>query len=445
MLRLLKNISSKQSMPILFAVGFGCIGVALLVFTKAAVPSYSAEAESGTLSGGTTQVSDASASNGSAILFNAAVTPTPPPTPTPTPSATCTTNVTTANFASAVTAASAGQVLCLAAGNYGTFNGTDKAITIAAQSGATPIMSLSFNTGDKDFTIDGLQINGANITGPGYTSTAANRPQNITIKNSTFTAAVVIDYLRDSNITFDGNNHKNIDNNAGCTATPARFHFPYDQNVPSGVTIKNSLLEGGNTDGVQSGAGVTIIGNTFRNIKEKSSSDCAHSDPIQLFGAGHIVRGNYIVDSADGIVAYDRIASSIIEHNVIDLKTGRWGIELYSDNGSTIRFNTLVYGTGCEYAACGQIVLSRKTSDPVGVGTVIENNIASGISMENGSTASVNRNNMLRSGASGQNISGTPSYSGGANPSSFLGFLLSAGSPGKGAATDGSDIGIHQQ
>jgi hypothetical protein len=433
--------------PLMFGAGFAVIGVAMLVLTQAAAPSYSMEAENGSLLGSATVITDSTASGangGEAILFSASATPTPSPSPTPGP-VTCTTNATTSTFASAVSAATAGQTICLAAGNYGTFNGTDKAITITAQSGATVTMGFNLGTGDKDFTLDGLTIPGGSINGPGYTSTATNRPQNITIKNSTFTAAVVIDYLRDSNIVFDSNTHRNINNNALCTATPGRFHFPYDQSAPSGVTIKNSLMEGGNADGIQSGAGVTILNNTFRNIKENGGNDCAHSDPIQLFGPGHIVRGNYIVDSADGIVAYDRIASSLIEHNVIDLKTGRYGIELYSDNGSIVRFNTLIYGTGCEHGPCGQIILSRKTTDPAGVGTIIENNIATSISTDSGSTFAVNRNNMLRSGASGQNFNGTPVFVGGSSPTDFAGFLLAAGSPGKAAATDGSDVGIHAQ
>ena len=112
-----------------------------------------------------------------------------------------------------------------------------------------------------------------------------------------------------------------------------------------------------------------------------------------------MVRGNYIHNTADGIVAYDGIANALIEDNVIDLVNGRWGIELYSDNGSTIRHNTLVYGTGCSYAPCGLIVLDRKSSDPAGKGTVVQDNIATEVSLNNGSTASVRNHNMLRRNA----------------------------------------------
>jgi hypothetical protein len=43
---------------------------------------------------------------------------------------------------------------------------------------------------------------------------------------------------------------------------------------------------------------------------------------------------------------------------------------------------------------------------------------------------------------SGSNITGTPIFVGGANPTTYAGFRLAPGSPGKGAASDGTDIGI---
>ena len=74
------------------------------------------------------------------------------------------------------------------------------------------------------------------------------------------------------------------------------------------------------------------------------------TDPIQLIGAPNsLVRGNYIHNASDGIVAYDSLDHATITDNVIDLVSGRWGIELYADNGSVVSHNTLVYGTGCEY------------------------------------------------------------------------------------------------
>ena len=65
----------------------------------------------------------------------------------------CDRNATTSSFASEVSAASAGQTICLASGSYGTWQGTNKAITIRAAAGATASMCYAFTTGDSGFTL----------------------------------------------------------------------------------------------------------------------------------------------------------------------------------------------------------------------------------------------------------------------------------------------------
>lgn len=406
-------------------------GLAMAAIAQAANFYLSTEAETAVISG-TQVVNDATASQSQAVMFGSS------------PAASCNINATTSTFSQSVSSATAGQTICLASGSYGTWGGTNKAITITKQSGATPTMAVDFRAGDRDFTLDGLTITGGNISGNSGNYADANNPKNITIRNSTFTGALNIEYIANANIMLDDNTHNNIDNNANCTGAPGRIWLSYSGNTPSGVTIQNSTLDGGNADGIQAGTGFVARNNVFSNIKEKSSNDCAHTDPIQLLGAkGAQIIGNYIYNSADGIVAYDGVEQAVIERNVVHLVSGRYGIELYADSGSTIRHNTLIYGTGCAYVACGQIILDRKSGAPAGSGTIIEDNIATAISMNNGSSAAVNRYNMLRSGASGTNFVGVPQYAGGANPTNYAGFMLSSGSPGKGAASDGRDVGIY--
>src|SRR5919109_4160863 len=95
--------------------------------------------------------------------------------PDPPPSGTCNLNATPSNFAAQVSAAGAGQTICLASGNYGTWQGTNKAITIKRADGASPTMRFSFGSGDSGFTLDGMSGMGGTISGG-----AAN----ITVRNS---------------------------------------------------------------------------------------------------------------------------------------------------------------------------------------------------------------------------------------------------------------------
>jgi hypothetical protein len=79
----ISRVFQKKWMPLGFAGIFAIIGASLLLFSRAATPSYSAEAETGSLVGGASVSVDSTASDNRAVLFNATATPTPTPTPTP--------------------------------------------------------------------------------------------------------------------------------------------------------------------------------------------------------------------------------------------------------------------------------------------------------------------------------------------------------------------------
>jgi hypothetical protein len=212
------------------------------------------------------------------------------------------------------------------------------------------------------------------------------------------------------------------------------------------LTISNSLLAGGDSDGVQSGVGVNVINNEFRDIRESGGTN--HTDNVQLLGAaGSVIRGNWVHASGNvttqGIAAYDGLRSSLIEHNVVDIPRA-WGIEVYADQGSTIRHNTLPYRPpGCYGGSpCGMIDVNRKSQDPAGSGTVVVDNVATGVTVMNGSTVAARHHNLLRQNSAAGDLLGTPAFAGGASPTSYAGYALAAGSPGKRAASDGTDIGI---
>ena len=410
----------------------GAVALLGYVVTRsfAAGPLAVFEPETGTLASGATTATVSGASGSGVVQFGtgAGTTPTPTPTATATP-LTCNLNATTSNFAVQLSAAAAGQTVCLASGNYGTFSGISKAITITKQSGATPTMDVSFGNGDASFTLDGLTIAGGDITG-----TAAN----ITIKNSTFTNIIYIEPTANARLLLDHNTHANINTCSSCYA--GRVHVSGTGGTNS-ITISNSLFSGGNADGIRADAdGVMIIGNTFTNIIDQ---DPFHSDPIQLYGGtGVTIRGNLFIGGgggpsgnvAAGIMMADGSSNNLVEYNVFTPGNHGEAMTWYHDSGSIIQHNTLVndtIGLGSK-SACG------------GCSTIIRNNILGSISNGGGgnNVGFTSSYNLFTSGsATGTgSITGTPSYAGPVN--TWLGYLLNAASPGKNAASDGKDVGI---
>ncbi|HEX5395372.1 MAG TPA: dockerin type I domain-containing protein [Candidatus Saccharimonadales bacterium] len=338
---------------------------------------------------------------------------------------------TTSNFASNISAASSGATLCLASGNYGTWTGTSKAITIKAADGATPQMKVSFGSGDANFTIDGM-------AGMGGTVTSAS---SVTIKNSDFTSP--IDFQgNNQNVVLDHNTfnwNAQSANGEGDTKINTDSTGTHSLSNPS-VTIENNVITNGDLDGVRVGmvTGLLVLNNHFENLCDQNLN---HTDNIQFYGESSQVRiaGNYVYESyscgTQGITSYDGGTNGIIiENNVVDI--GRpWGIELYADKNSIVRHNTVVYhpDSACFFngLTCGQIDINRKSADPAGSGTHVYDNLAV-VEFNNGSTGTADHN------VSSQNavyVGPTTSHDG---------FLLASSSPvGRNAASDGTNIGVY--
>jgi hypothetical protein len=349
-------------------------------------------------------------------------------------------SATTSTFATVLAGAVHGDTIELATGNYGTFSGTTQAVTIQAASGATPVMQFDFGSTAHGFTIDGVSgASGEILTGA----------HDITIRDSSFTDGLKIDGVTDANILLDHDEFLNID--AAPAGLPARVALPYTCATASGVTVQNSLFAGGDADGVQAGCALTVQDNEFRDVAEHTGTT-NHTDAIQCGGGcpgGLVIRRNWIhltsLATTQGITAYDTVSDALVEDNVVDIFRV-WGIEWYSDTDSIIRHNTVVYRApdcGWPGAPCGYIGLDHKPGDPAGSGTVIEDNIATGLSIDNGSTTGSEDYNLFEdgSGTGANDLTGSPTFAGGATPTTFAGFALTGGSTGKSAAADGSDLG----
>jgi len=383
-------------------------------------------------------------------------------------------------------AATTGQTICLANGDYGDWTGTNKNVTVKASNQYGAVMTIRLNTGDGGFTLDGLQFNGANeILG-----SAAN----ITVRNSRFSGSPSNDV--DGHLMIDGPCGPLLfeRNTFGPTYSPnathwdtSRINMPYGCPGKSGTVIRHNLFVGGNSDGIQTAAGADLISNEMRDICSSSLSE-NHVDFMQLNGATQsVVRGNYLQLRECGdeqtISGWDGVDRVLIEDNVIE--SSRRCIALYSDDNSVVRHNTCYTsnpsstpgGSGglvCAFnIACGSHEYDAKNgsspwpsgNDP-GVGTEVYDNIVYGFSV-NESRATLERNdhNLMRNsciffscsgGLPGQtpnvapNLFGVPAYEGdsnandaeGLNPVTWLGWRLAAGSPGENAASDGKDVGV---
>jgi hypothetical protein len=221
------------------------------------------------------------------------------------------------------------------------------------------------------------------------------------------------------------------------------LHLSYGSSTPSGVTVQNSLFRDMSADAIQHGPAMKILNNEFSNVDPQAAggNSSIHTDAIQPFsgcsgGTGSTITGNYLHEGEQAIGAFDGTCGMTIEDNVIQNYSGHQ-ITLGGDRpGSSVRHNTIV-GSGPRRIDC-----SSKAGFQPSL-TSIRDNIAGSISLDGGSncTPSANTNNMLTS-ASGQNFAGAPQFVGGANPTTYAGFKLAAGSPGKGRASDGLDVGV---
>jgi hypothetical protein len=146
--------------------------------------------------------------------------------------ATCTSHATTANFASTFSGATGGQTICLAAGNYGTFNGGTKSspgvvITSDTAAGATQanvIFSSVSLGGAQNITLDNLTI--------GQSANDAlsiqSNPTNVAVTNSLFKGFTEIDNIgstNHTNVLFDHDDfaHTGVDcSNLGANAVIGR-------------------------------------------------------------------------------------------------------------------------------------------------------------------------------------------------------------------------------
>jgi Right handed beta helix region len=354
-------------------------------------------------------------------------------------------SATPGTLAGVFAAAQPGDRILLSAGDYGTFAGGIKPgmVTLSPQPGAAVTIRLDFRPA-ANITLENVTLQDAEL------ANAATR--NIVVRNSDIPGQVVLrtSELQNANIVFDNNVHRDWDKCATCGE--GRIWLPGKTAAPSGITISNSEFRGGLSDGIQNGSrGTRIIGNEFHRI-ETGSADGVHADAIQLYGSSQtVIRGNWFHDlpqAVGQIMAADGADHELIEDNVFSPlppggETRPFAIDLFSDDGSIVRHNTMADGQ-CEFnLRCGIITVGSKSTDDPGRGTVIRDNVLGEISRGSGSAGFTASHNLIRERTYGPaDLVGLPTFVGGGRPNSYRGFALAAGSMGRGNASDGLDRGV---
>lgn len=288
----------------------------------------------------------------------------------------CDLDATPATFAAQVAVANPGQTICLKTGDYGTWSGTDKAITVTAAGASTPTMQVNFAGGAAGFTLSGMNGMGGMI---------GSGASDITIENSTFAQQLYVEGTMENIVVM----HDSFTYPVESTADGPNSKIFLDTTPATGngtaITVEYNDIENGDLDGVNvgGGSGIQIIGNYIADLCDLGVN---HTDDIQFeSGTGDLVALNYLYESEDcpvqGITSYDGGTDGLtIEDNVVDIPRD-WGIELYSDQDSVVAFNTLVWHPAAysEFGdGTGWISLDNKTGDPPSTGTTVEDNICCG-------------------------------------------------------------------
>jgi hypothetical protein len=336
---------------------------------------------------------------------------------------------TPANFAAVFAAAGGGDTIELASGDYGRFSGGAKpaTVTIRPAAGAAVTMSVGFSSA-RNIRIEGVAMGSSEFSG----STS-----NVTIAGSRFTGQAVVKAtgMVNAGIVFDGDTFDAI--SVGANDYEGRLEVVQSPlgSQPVGVTVTNSHFGGGGeSDGIQIGAYGVVVGpgNTFTDLQQGNFG--RHVDSIQLYGASHTtIVGNFFRHDSEDIMAPDGGNHEVIVDNVF-LHDGGAAIQMGTHSGTTFAHNT-VRNTSVNIDAGSTDAILR---DNLMINASYSTSYGSGCS-----NCSFSYDLFTVSGDSrGTNaIVGKPVFVGGDNATTYAGYELAPGSPGKGTASDGSDRG----
>jgi hypothetical protein len=338
-----------------------------------------------------------------------------------------------ANLASAISGAAAGTTICLNNGSYGnvTLSNISKtsAVTLQSATGVGATIGITLSSSNQ-LTLKNLTLSGLTWSG--------NVNTNIKVLNNTFKGQMYIygngngtpqNNVIDSN-TFDGIN-------ACASCYEGRLQIYGGGNL---VVSNNHFGGGGDSDGIQMGGYGSVIGpgNVFENIVYMGSR---HIDAIQLYGEvdHQTITSNYFKGNTDHMMAPDGGNAVKITDNVFvgGGATDYFAVITGSQSNITISHNTAI---GAAFT------VDAKSGSPASSNALIQDNIVLNGEFKVVCTSCNYNHNLFNTGSKPlgtNNITGTPTFTGGSSPTTLVGYQLTSGSLGYHAATDGKDMGTY--
>jgi Right handed beta helix region len=244
--------------------------------------------------------------------------------------------------------------------------------------------------------------------------------------------------------------HDNLNNLVNHDGWDGRLNVQAMDQGPStdqGITISNSTFNGGCSKGIQimgGSYGIQVLNNEFANLSQ-SGCDPLHVGGIQVYGGSHIhLKGNYFHDNGDSAGGLSMPADGgrnvLVEDNVwVCTCIYPWSIQAAATQNSTFIHNTFAGGGGIHfYTEQGWVAAGNLVRDNVFTDST------NGITSDSASAGRWGaQDHNLDSGMSGPgDLTGTAVWTGGSHPTSYAGYHLASGSPGRSAASDGADMGI---
>lgn len=378
----------------------------------------------------------------------------------------CDATISSGNIRTSLSSLTAGQTLCLNAGSGYSWSGgaltKSSLTTVRAASGldrddVTITGGLTLN-GSSNLAFKTMTVEGADVGASGAPAT------HMLFEDVHWTSCVQVNMPTNAvlDITFDGGLADMSSEGSG-TGSPCfsegRFSI-YGMNTDAQdssdkqITIKNIEFTGQAhcTDGIQitgGGAGWTIgPGNEFHGILQNDPIGCeSHVDPIQFFGSeGGVITGNYFHDNTDGILTSNGNGDNTTVRNNVFGENG----DSYPDAVVDCGGDNMVYDHNVFLDDNLRLCNSTAPADDTGNTTVTNSYLAGGFGDWGGQAdcTGTTTDYILKASTTGlcggtHNIAGTPTFAGGASPTTFAGFALATGSAGKGAASDGLDIGVN--